>query len=844
MKIVNHDIRTSGPTWLGLSRLYSSRALCITEPEDIIQLPADLRSQWPTIQSHYESAGLSFTREVVWDLRLERTKDYPDYKLSAFFFGEREHLFRPDARRRQITEFLNSKNNLVAYARVMGILVPETHCFDRISDVKANANELSYPCYLKPATAMSGIGISRCASPNELRKEFSKFQPDIPLQIQNEINADRFLSFQYLVNDGHMERLLISEQIIDDNVYNGNRVPAYSEPWYVLDALAERVIAQGMQEIFAFDVAVANDAGAEQFYLLECNPRFTAASYPTIVAQKIHATQWSTATVQTVQHDLRVIDFADLAYDPVKRDGVILINWGTILHGKLMIMLVGTEERQEELLDEFKLRVSVKGASRFRPGILLVPKQMERVTAGRWRNLENGEVCVTGVNYYIPWVKPGDLYILRKRDNATNADYERELSKAIVKGIAAAVVQKNCIEQSKLPLLEVEDVSKAFQDLALASSLSFDGIRILVTGSHGKTGFKTQLFHTINNQIPTHAYLDSANLQHPIWRTLTAIPKTAKVVIVEAAVPAAGIGQDRSFFIRPDFCLITGIGMEHLSSHKSINNLILNKAAVVTGLRPGGKCILNADDHYFDEVLAAVKLYSDCEILTFGSSPLCSGRLISQQFANFEWKVCADILGETILYTLPLIEDYAPLASVSVLLVAKLLGADPKRSASEYASYKNFESSGNLYEVYLDQCPFYVYDQSRRGEWKGFESMFELMSRLTPLYNGKKIAVISELINMDDNPDAPIDLKTMHISFEKAGVDMLFSIHRFKEHASIISSATKWCRHGETVDDIQDELIATIKPYDIIFIRGVESARLDNLANKLICLGNTVKKIY
>ena len=55
------------------------------------------------------------------------------------------------------------------------------------------------------------------------------------------------------------------------------------------------------------------------------------------------------------------------------------------------------------------------------------------------------------------------------------------------------------------------------------------------------------------------------------------------------------------------------------------------------------------------------------------------------------------------------------------------------------------------------------------------------MSRLTPENGGRKIAVISELINLEDNPDAPIDLEKMRHLFERAGVNMLFSIHHFQD---------------------------------------------------------------
>jgi UDP-N-acetylmuramoyl-tripeptide--D-alanyl-D-alanine ligase len=476
--------------------------------------------------------------------------------------------------------------------------------------------------------------------------------------------------------------------------------------------------------------------------------------------------------------------------------------------------------------------------------VILTPKQMERVTYGRWRNLPSTDFLITGVNFYTPWVNPGDLFIHRNQKSTGQPDHDAVLEEAFKRGAVAALVLRNSLPDSKHTLLEVDNIDKAFQDLAFASSFTFDGVKVLVTGSHGKTGFKTQLFHVLRNQIRTHAHLDSANQRDPIWRTLTAIPKDAEIAIIEAAVPGDNYGEDRAFFIRPNYCVITGIGYEHLGKHRSIGNLIKNKAAVVTGLRPHGKCILNADDPHFKEVLDRVRDFSDCEILEFGSSPSCSGRLVDARYSRFHWDIAANILDEDVHYTIPLIEDYAPLASVGVLLMAKLLGGDLQRCASEYATYNNFESSGNLYEVQIEGGRFYVYDQSRRGEWKGFESMFELMSRLKPENGGRKIAVLSELINFEDNPDFPVDLERMRDSFERAGADLLYSVHRFREHSAIVTPNTDWCCHGETFSDIQDDLISTIRPNDLIFIRGIEDARLDQLVKKLIAVSISAKKIY
>lgn len=467
--------------------------------------------------------------------------------------------------------------------------------------------------------------------------------------------------------------------------------------------------------------------------------------------------------------------------------------------------------------------------------ILLLLNELERFTGGKWQHLPSDGITITGVNFYLPCVEPGDLFIWLNRENLSKEDAQGILHNAQKRGAVAAVVPTGIVSDGQLPLLVVIDPLKALQDMALAASLKFDGQRVLVTGSHGKTGFKTQLYHLIHHQKPTHAHLDSNNREAPIFKTLAAIPRQAQIAIVEVAVPYRNIGQDRALLIRPDFCVITGIATEHMSSHKTLDNLILNKAGVVSGLKPGGKCILNADDPHYPALLTAVRQYSSCPVLTFGSASGCEGRLLSANFQDMYWLVHANILGVEIEYRLPLMEDYAPLASVSVLLMASLLGADLPRCAGEYSTYNNYESSGNLYKVNLKDGHFHVYDQTRRGELKGFESMFELMARLPK--SGRKIAVISEFINHEDNPGEWVDIAKMRALMDRAQIERLYTVREFRQYAQAIPKSVQWHKHGETCAEIMDELLAEIRAGDIIFLRGVLKAGLDQAVKQLLAMG-------
>ena len=112
-----------------------------------------------------------------------------------------------------------------------------------------------------------------------------------------------------------------------------------------------------MKGIFAFDVAVEDTPYGPRFTAIECNPRFNGATYPTIMANKLGIKEWSAITFNTRYRSLADIDLNQLEYDSHTGEGVILVNWGTVLAGKISIMLAGPPSRQRELEVELGTRL-------------------------------------------------------------------------------------------------------------------------------------------------------------------------------------------------------------------------------------------------------------------------------------------------------------------------------------------------------------------------------------------------------------------------------------------------------------------------------------------------------
>jgi hypothetical protein len=356
--IINHDIMNCTAVGVTGNHLYSGRALGMSEPWDIIQLHPDLKPLWKEITDHYRRIGLSHSEDVIWGINLRELGSHIGYQPSVFYFGPDECRYWGDRQWLDTVEYINSKNNFMAVASELGVDVPQTLCFENVAAIDADIlRKIIYPCYLKAAVSVSGVGIYRCEDEASMINAIGKFDEDIPLQIQEEVMTDTFLNVQYRVVDKGVYRLACSEQILDGFVHQGNRVPAKYEPWEAVDALAGWLKDHGMKGIFAFDVAVVESDEGVRFQAIECNPRFNGASYPTMIAQKMDIPEWSAITLATRHRKLSDIDLSDIEFDKKTGEGVVIVNWGTVLTGKLVVLLAGSREYQDALAQELAVRL-------------------------------------------------------------------------------------------------------------------------------------------------------------------------------------------------------------------------------------------------------------------------------------------------------------------------------------------------------------------------------------------------------------------------------------------------------------------------------------------------------
>lgn len=356
--IVNHDIMRCTAEGVVGNHLYSGRALGLTEPDDFIQLNPQLKPLWKDITRHYRRVGLSHSENVIWDVDVCELGLHKGFTPSVFYFGPEEARVWNDPAWVEAVEYINSKNNFMALAEELGVDVPQTRCYQSVNEISEyEILSLNMPCYLKAAVSVSGVGIYRCANREQLRDAIGEFDPDVPVQVQEEVKTGLFLNLQYRVIDDRLVRLAASEQILDGFAHQGNRFPSSYEPWEAIEPMARWLKDRGMKGIFAFDVAVVDTPEGVRFPAIECNPRFNGASYPTVIAQKLDIPEWTARSFATRFRSLSDIDLRDIEYDGRTGEGVVIVNWGTLLEGKLVLLLAGSPEYQDALLNELNHRL-------------------------------------------------------------------------------------------------------------------------------------------------------------------------------------------------------------------------------------------------------------------------------------------------------------------------------------------------------------------------------------------------------------------------------------------------------------------------------------------------------
>ena len=471
---------------------------------------------------------------------------------------------------------------------------------------------------------------------------------------------------------------------------------------------------------------------------------------------------------------------------------------------------------------------------------MLDSELISKITGGKWFHLDEN-IKFHGIRVNIKRLQENDLCFTTTPEQWGKKIINSQLSltKIFENGASAAVItDESLVDTVKKPLLLVKDSKKSLEKIAFYVRDTIKIPRILVTGTEGKTGYKNQLYTLLSLQTKVHAKLDSSNLNVPIMCSMASLAEDDKVEVIEASIAGPNVGVMRSNLVKPNICVITQVGLAHITTHGSVENMIHNKASVVDALQEDGICIVNADSENYDAVREEIYKRKYVDIKTFGSGEKCNARVTKASFNEKDllWDVQAIIEGIELEYKVPLLGDYVPVASLIPLLTIHYLGYDVQKAAADFIHFKSMDTMGGLSEITAEDKTFRFFDHSHRGSMLGYTSALKDFALMHPKKGGKKIAIIGHMMNIGKiSKQAHDDLAPL---IEAAKVDRVYTVGKFaKRIFDKLENKAIFVKHGEKYQSIEKKFLADIEDGDIIFMKGNHRIWLKELAAKIYDMG-------
>jgi len=146
-----------------------------------------------------------------------------------------------------------------------------------------------------------------------------------------------------------------------------------------------------------------------------------------------------------------------------------------------------------------------------------------------------------------------------------------------------------------LSFLNLRYINEAKNIINTSKNLKVIGI----TGSYGKTSTKNIIYQILSQKFSTVMTPKSYNTTLGVVKSIRELIKPYTEVFI-CEMGAARIGEIKEIceIVPPDYSVITSIGPQHLSTFKSMGNIVQGKFEIVNYGKPDSVAILNIDNEY------------------------------------------------------------------------------------------------------------------------------------------------------------------------------------------------------------------------------------------------------
>lgn len=414
-------------------------------------------------------------------------------------------------------------------------------------------------------------------------------------------------------------------------------------------------------------------------------------------------------------------------------------------------------------------------------------------------------------------IKENTLFVAIKGERFDAHDFVADVQK---NGAAAVMCHKKV--ECSIPVIYVEDTSKAFLLLAKNYRKSIGGLKVIgLTGSVGKTTTKEMTYAVVSSKY--RAIKTQGNLNNEIGmpKTLFTLDSSTEAAVIEMGMSNFGEISRLSGACLPDMGIITNIGVSHIEYLGSRDGILKAKLEILEGMKKGSTLILNGDN----DKLQTVKR-DDYNIVFFG---------IDNEYADVKAEEIEETNGcteFTVRYsdgtqrvTIPTVGIHNVYDALAAFSVGLELSIEPQKIAEALSEY---EPSGMRQRIKSVNGITVIEDCYNASP----DSQRAALNVLSSVKSNRKIAVLGDMLELGKYSNEA-HKEVGEYAAEK-NIDLLFC---YGNEAKIIAESAK--NKGVNVKHFTDksalftELLKELKSGDAVLFKASRGMKLEEVIEML-----------
>jgi UDP-N-acetylmuramoyl-tripeptide--D-alanyl-D-alanine ligase len=408
-------------------------------------------------------------------------------------------------------------------------------------------------------------------------------------------------------------------------------------------------------------------------------------------------------------------------------------------------------------------------------------------------------------------LEPGNLYFAILGEAKDGHDFIDEARKAR----AAGVVVSRLVE-TPLPMVKVEDTTKALGELGRLWREKFSIPLVGLTGSNGKTTTKNMIAAIFTEAgLAPLATEGNLNNQWGVPLMLSRLTSDHKSAVIEMGMNHFDEIRYLTHLAQPTIALITNAGPSHLEGvGGTVKGVATAKGEIFEGLSKEGVAVINADDKFAD---LWKKLADPRKIITFGleqSADVHGERILNGFKLNY--------LNQTIEIKLNLLGKH----NIMNALAASAVGiANNIKLETIKSALENMNPEHGRMETKKGLNGSKVIDDTYNSNPLSFKAAIESISK----EKLKKILVLGDMRELGEG--GPELHRECGEVAKSAGIDMLFATGELMKNT--VNSFGDHAKHFETQEALIQALLPLLSKDVLVLVKGSRSMKMEKVVDAI-----------